>query len=291
MHNNAMRTNLEKIALIAQICIGSIYILFILFIPLGALDVTLFDNRLVKILLGILAFLYLGLGIFLLYKTFSNNEKLKQLVLFSDSESTTKTTANVIKNIVEKEGRKIDGVRVTKVKIRQDDKYGFGLKISLKISNNDVEDCVDKLRCILADMFFNGLGFKFNSIDFDVTRISTRYVADENSAETQMKELQSKRRCSKKYIHEPLDSVIVDDKEKEIEIGIDDETSKKESKKERKNKEKQETIDAVDTVENDGEPKNVEINIYNDKKDKKDKENADSTPVEEIDNKEETLEK
>ncbi len=202
-----MRQTLEKIALVAQISVGVIFVLFVIFIPFGVLDMEIFDNSLVRIFLAILSVLFVALSIYLLVSFFSGNGALRKLLLFSDSESKTMTTAKVIKSLVVREGKKVEGIYVKKIKILQDDKYGFKLRVTVGITGNDVEESVDTLRCMIADSFYNGLGVRFNSIDFVVKHLRPKYMADLEESKKQARILKEKRDCSKQYIHEPLDEV------------------------------------------------------------------------------------
>ena len=202
-----MRRSFEKIAIVAQISIGAIFVLFVIFIPLGVLEAGLFDNSLVKILLGILTVLFALLSIYILVATFTSSGTLKRLLLFSDAESKTMTTTKVIKRLVISEGRKIKGIYVKKIHIHQDDKYGFNLRVTVGITGNDVEESVDTLRCMIADSFYNGLGVRFNSIDFIVKNLKTKYVADLKKAQSQAKTLKEKRGCSKQYIHDAIEPI------------------------------------------------------------------------------------
>lgn len=212
--NIGMRQNLEKIAVIAQVLIGIIFVLFVMLIPFGVLEAGIFDNSLVRILLGILSALYLVTSAFLLISAFTGTGALRRLLLFSDSESKTMTTARVIKKLVVSEGKKIKGVFVKKVGILQDDKYGFKLKVTVAITGSDVEESVDTFRCMLADSFYYGLGVRFNSIDFVIKNLRPKYMADLDTSQKQAKLLKEKRDCSKQYIHEPLDEVY-DEREEE----------------------------------------------------------------------------
>lgn len=227
-NNRDMRTALEKIALITQTVIGLIFVLFILFMPFGVLEVDIFDNSLVRILLGILSVAYLGISVYLVISTFTGNSALRKLLLFSDSESKTMTTAKVIKSLVVREGRKVEGVYVKKVKIVQDDKYGFNLRVTVNIHGSDAEESVDTLRCMIADSFYNGLGVRFNSIDFVIKRLSPKYLTDIEQSKRQAKLLKDKRICSKQYIHEPLEEVYT---EEDIAASASEETEDKDEDK------------------------------------------------------------
>ncbi|HPG91880.1 MAG TPA: hypothetical protein PK675_00540 [Clostridia bacterium] len=222
-----MKRSFEKIAIVAQISIGAIFVLFVIFIPLGVLEVGLFDNSLVKILLGILTVLFVLLSVYILVATFTSSGALKRLLLFSDAESKTMTTAKVIRRLVINEGRKIKGIYVKKIHIRQDDKYGFNLRVTVGITGNDVEESVDTLRCMIADSFYNGLGVRFNSIDFIVKNLKTKYVADLKRAQAQAKNLKEKRGCSKQYIHDAIEPIYDEKDIKDIPEKTDGEKLEK----------------------------------------------------------------
>lgn len=202
-----MKNSLEKIAVVSLICIGALYIMFVTLIPFGVLDLAVFTNNVVKIMLGIMAVLFVGLSVYVLITTFSDGSRLKKLVLFSDSQSATRTTAKVVKGLVVACAHSIEGARCKKVHIRADEKYGFKLQIRLTINKNDAEETVDSLRCLIADTFYRALGVRFNSIDFMIDSIRPKYRADKELASKQAELIKAQRNCSSNYVHEAMDTV------------------------------------------------------------------------------------
>ena len=61
---------------------------------------------------------------------------------------------------------------------------------------------------MLADSFKNTLGLTFNSINFEVVKLNTRYVANVKKAEEQAEKLGEQRDVATEIYNEPLDNEV-----------------------------------------------------------------------------------
>lgn len=205
-----MRKLAEKVAIVAQICITMVFAITTLLDLTMALpnDETIYNNNVLTTLIIVLFVVYLGLSAYLIYVNFSEKENIKRVLLFCDSESATTTTTKVVRNIVSSCAKQARGVSVKKTKIRADDKKGFALTLKVNVNADNVSQTIDTLRCLLADSFKNTLGLTFNSINFELNKLQTRYVPNLPQAEEKADQLSEQRELTTEIYNEPLDNEI-----------------------------------------------------------------------------------
>ncbi len=205
-----MRKLAEKVAIVAQICITMVFAITTLLDLTMVMpnDETIYNNNVLKTLIIVLFTVYLGLSAYLIYVNFSEKENLKRVLLFCDSESATTTTTKVVKNIVLSCARQAQGVTVKKTKVRADDKKGFTLTLKVNVNADNVSQTIDTLRCLLADSFKNTLGLTFNSINFEVNKLQTRYSPSIHEAEEKAEQLTDQREITTEIYNEPLDNDV-----------------------------------------------------------------------------------
>ena len=200
-----MRKIAEKIAIIAQICITLVFVITTLLSVTNVIpwndDNT--DGVLVTMLI-IMAIIYGLLSAYIIYVNFSEMENLRQILLFCDSESATHANVKVIRNIVRSCARKVDGIRVKKAKMRMDENRGLVVTLKVDVSTHSVSESIDKLRCLIADAFKNTLGLTFNSINFEIRKLQSRYKPDVDKAEKLAKTLTQQRELSADIYEQPF---------------------------------------------------------------------------------------
>ncbi len=218
-----MRKLAEKVVIVAQICITLVFAIITLLnmtavFPENEIAV---NNGVLTSLIIVLFLLYLGLSVYLIYVNFSERENVKQVLLFCDSESATRTTAKVVKNIVNSCAKQTTGITVRKTKIRSDEKKGFAITLRVNVNADNVAETIDTFRCLLADSFKNTLGLSFNTINFEINKLQTRYVPNVPTAEEKAEKLGDQREVTAEIYDNPLDN--------EIELNAPDEEQKDET--------------------------------------------------------------
>ena len=201
-----MRKVTEKIAIVAQICITLIFVVTTLLYITGVIPYNegLIDNGVFVTLLIILAVVYGLLSAYIVFVNFSEYEALRQVLLFCDSESATHASVKVVKNIVRSCAKKVHGIRVRRVKMRVDEKQGFVITLKVDVSADAISIAIDKLRCLIADSFKNTLNLTFNSINFEIRRLKSRYTPDVERAEKLAKTLTEQREISSDIYEQPF---------------------------------------------------------------------------------------
>ena len=225
-----MRKLAEKVVLVAQICITLIFAVTALLNTTNILynneytnvrnEAVVVDNGVLTSLIWVLFILYLGLSAYMLYINFSERENLKRVLLFCDSESATHTTTKVVHRIIADCAKRTEGISVKKTFIRPDEKQGFSINLKVKVSADNVSQVVDTFRCMLADSFKNTIGLTFNSINFEVVKLNTRYTASIQKAEEQAEKLSDQREITTEIYNEPLENEI------NLDCAIDDKRQK-----------------------------------------------------------------
>lgn len=201
-----MRKVTEKIAIVAQICITLIFVVTTLLYITGVIPYNegLIDNGVFVTLLIILAITYGLLSAYIIYVNFSEYEALRQVLLFCDSESSTRASVKVVRHIVRSCDKRVEHIRVRKVKMRLDEKQGFVITLKVNVSGNEFSQAIDKLRCLIADSFKNTLNLTFNSINFEVRRLKSHYTPNVERAEKLAKTLSEQRELSADVYEQPF---------------------------------------------------------------------------------------
>lgn len=229
-----MRKLAEKVVIVAQICITLVFAVTALLntanvfnnmydgdYSFNGRETVVLDNGVLTSLIWVLFLTYLGLSAYILYVNFSERENLKRVLLFCDSQSATHTTTKVVHRIIADCAKRSEGITVKKTRIRPDEKQGFNINLKVKINSDNVAEAVDPFRCMLADSFKNTLGLTFNTINFEVIKLNTRYTANEKLAEEQAEKLGDQREITSEIYNEPMDNdvnldcVIADKKQAE----------------------------------------------------------------------------
>ena len=201
-----MRRITEKIAIVAQICITLIFVVTTLLYITGVIPYNdgFIDNGVFVTLLIILAVTYALLSAYIIWVNFSEYEALRQVLLFCDSESSTRANVKVVRNIVRSCDKKVKNIRVRRVKMRLDEKQGFVITLKVDVAGDELSVAIDKLRCLIVDSFKNTLNLTFNSINFEIRRLKSRYTPNVERAEKLAKTLSEQRELSNSVYEQPF---------------------------------------------------------------------------------------
>ena len=167
-----MRRIGEKVALVAQICVAIIFVIVAMLyvaeiIPQNVLQ----DNTILFVMMAVLAIIFAGTSVYLVYMSFSEAQNIKRILLHADSKSATTTNVKVVNKIALSCADRIDGVHIKKIKIRADEKRGFEATFVVGVSASSVTPVIEQLRCLIEDSFKDTLGLTFNTITFEVAKI------------------------------------------------------------------------------------------------------------------------
>ena len=186
-----MRKIAEKVAIVAQICITLIFVLISILYITGVIGIAQGNNSVVIVLMCVLAGVYVALSAYILYMNFSERENIKDILLFCDNESATRTNIKVINNIVKGCTKEVEGVVVRKVRVRSDEKGGFVAIVSVKVSAENVAPAINKLRCLLAD--------------FNIEKLNGKYAPNVKEAEKSAEKLQESQKVAEESYSKPLE--------------------------------------------------------------------------------------
>lgn len=188
-----MKKGLEKFISILLLVLGVILIVFLALAVFGELDDATLNNQVVRAMILGLAFVFLVCSVVMIAASFKDNDVLKAVVLSSERASTTRVSLSVIKKIVAKNAKYISGLKVAGVALQLDENNAIRMKLTVKISESDVDFVVDRFRCLLYDAFYAVLGVEFASIDFKVKALSPKYAPDMNKVDRAAAEIKEKR--------------------------------------------------------------------------------------------------
>lgn len=204
-----MRKIADRIILIAHISISTIFVfvgllIFINIIPLNIVEGALVVDSFVLALIIVLVALYVVFSGYLIYSTFVQRNYIKQILLYRDADSSTKATIAVIKKIAKDNSRLVEGLTVKKLQISANDMQKLKLEMVVDVVNDDVAGTVDTMRCLLIDSYMSILGLSFETIDFKIRKVVSKYEPDVNKATNQAKVLGAGRKLTHDIYQQPV---------------------------------------------------------------------------------------
>ena len=104
-------------------------------------------------------------------------------MLYADSKSSTTTSVKVVTKIAKNCADKIDGVSIKRIKIRADEKKSYTATFVVEVSAQTITPALEQLRCLIEDSFKSTLGLVFNTITFDVAKLTSDPKADVKKAQ------------------------------------------------------------------------------------------------------------
>lgn len=174
-----MRKIAEKVALVAQICVAIVFVIVAMLYAFGVIpQIELQNNAVVVVVMIVLAVIFVGTSVYLLYMNFSELQNIKRVLLYADSKCATTTTLKVVNKIARNCADKVDGVHVKRTKIRADEKKGYVATFTVQVSATSVTPALEQLRRLIEDSFEDTLGLVFNTITFEVVKLTSQPTAD-----------------------------------------------------------------------------------------------------------------
>jgi hypothetical protein len=183
-----MKKLLERIVSIALTVIGALLIALLLVVMFKAVDVKELDNQVVKILIMSLSVIFAILAALCIGAAFSDNDKLKAVLMFKDKESATKATVGVVKKLAIKAAKNVPNARVSKVLLLVDDNNNVKLRINLRVKGDDTENVINLVRAQITATIAAVLDVEFASVDFKLVGVKTSYKPDDKEIDDKVKE-------------------------------------------------------------------------------------------------------
>ena len=186
-----MKKIFEKVVTITLGVISLFFVIMMLVTAFGGLELSDFDNSIVRALLICLAVIFAVLTGLAVFAAFQDNEKLSSVVLFKNKESATKATVAVVKRTAKRVVKEIPEAKLTKVQIVADDNGNVRLKVDVKLATDATMEVVTKVRALLIDTFANVFGIEFASIDFRIVKSKNSYVPSAAAVDERVEELKA----------------------------------------------------------------------------------------------------
>ena len=186
-----MKKIFEKVVTITLGVISLFFVIMMLVTAFGGLELSDFDNSIVRALLICLAVIFAVLTGLAVFAAFQDNEKLSSVVLFKNKESATKATVAVVKRTAKRVVKEIPEAKLTKVQIVADDNGNVRLKVDVKLATDATMEVVTKVRALLIDTFANVFGIEFASIDFRIVKSKNSYVPSAAAVDQRVEELKA----------------------------------------------------------------------------------------------------
>lgn len=218
-----MRKVCDKIALVTQTVIASIFVLTALLALFGRIRIftaegVLAAEPLLLVLLIILAAAFVALSVFLFVRQLSNMALLNDIMLGGDSKSATKISAKALARIVRKCCARTKEIRVKKIKLMLQPNNSLSLKIFVKIRGE--LKSIDRLRFLLQESFFKTMGLTFDLIEFQILRFESGFTPNEEKATDNAETLSAQRKFSADCFENPiLDENVKDDGKEKVNVS------------------------------------------------------------------------
>ena len=178
-----MKKIVEKVVLVALICITFVFALTTaLYITNVIPQEKVENNSVAIILLSVLAIMYVGLAIYLVYVNFSERVNVKQILLYHNADSATSASSKVVNNIVKGCAKKVSKVKVRKTTLRVDDKQGVIATVHVVVAAECVTESIPYLHQLLMHNFEETLGVKFSAINFVIDKFVNKFVPNSTTA-------------------------------------------------------------------------------------------------------------
>ncbi len=205
-----MRKIVDKIVLVAHICISAIFVLVTLLMFTNVIPLTLdstgaivLDGFVMAIVI-ILTSIYVAMTAYLLYGTFAQRNVIRQVLLYADEYNETNANSTVIRRIANDSAKLVSGVKVKKLRITTGEKGKMHMKLTVTVESNDVSYSLDTLRCLLVDHYATVLSLTFDSIDFAITKVKSDNTPDLDKAISQADTLKAGRVITKEIAEQPI---------------------------------------------------------------------------------------
>ncbi|HKL93975.1 MAG TPA: hypothetical protein VJZ69_01670 [Clostridia bacterium] len=207
----------EKILAIGNTTVALVFVIVLLVTMFGGIDAAEFNNSLLRGLFTSLGIVYLLLATGSVVYQFVDTDAVKEIVINTDKQTSTKATATVIKKIAKQHIATIEGVKCTKVVISLTE-YGVRLKVGIKVVDKEIQEIAAVLKCLLEDVYYETLGYRFYAIDFKVLSLKSTYASDMEKIEEQAKEnVEAQRLASKAALEKAAEQIDTDaDAQKEV---------------------------------------------------------------------------
>ena len=189
-----MKNVFSRVALVAQISVSLVFVVWAVLTTFGVVASPYGEGGATALLVAV-AVLFFGLSAYLLYAAFFLKQSSQDVLLYSNAESSTKSTQKVVKEVVRRNANAVGKLKLKSVKIFPDDKLGFRLLVSVKLRSGDATS-LDALRLLCEESFAETLGVKFTSIDFKICDMKGVRVPDVDRAVKEAeRQAEMRRQC------------------------------------------------------------------------------------------------
>lgn len=176
-----MNKSIFKIVLVACLSLATVFVLCGILFVFGVIPWQDAEQSPVFVLLMcLLALAFVASSAYLLFQTFWGKTKTNAVLLDCKDDSATRADVKVIRSIVDGCARKVDGLKVIKMRLKENEKHGYALELTVKTKSDRVCQAVTEMRSLAEASFADVLGIKFDSLDIFVGRLDGKYVATQN---------------------------------------------------------------------------------------------------------------
>lgn len=193
-----MKGNLYKILLVVCITAGTVFVVLGMLFAFGVVPWQDAVGPVFALFASLLAVSFAVTAAYLLFETFWKKEKADAMLLFGDKGGAVRLDKKVVRSVVDGCARKVDGIKIQKIRLAENQKHGYDLQLTVKVKTSDVCAAVTRLRQLVEQSFESELCVKFDSLDIFVDSLNGRFTPkaivanDQNDAEEKQKSLSDK---------------------------------------------------------------------------------------------------
>lgn len=220
-----MKKTVLKIFATTTAVISLFFIVFTILTSLGKVSVEEFDNSIVRTICLVLGAVFVGLTVTMHVLLYLNDDAIKEIVLRTGKEGTSKTSLAVIKKITKNTIKNIEGVKCTKCAVVSND-FGIRLKVWVSVKNRDMKETEELVRACLEDAIYGALEFRFFAIDVYLKKIKAKHAVDKAAIEQKLAEKKAENQPAEET---PAEEIKVEESRADTaetsDVSLPDETS------------------------------------------------------------------
>lgn len=190
-----MKGNLYKILLVVCITAGTVFVVLGMLFAFGVVPWQNAVGPVFALFASLLAVSFVVTAAYLLFETFWKKEKADAMLLFGDKGGAVRLDKKVVRSVVDGCARQVDGIKIKKIRLAENQKHGYDLQLNVKVKNSDVCAAVTSMRQLVEQSFESELCVKFDSLDIFVDSLNGRFTPkaitpnEQNDVEEKQKSL------------------------------------------------------------------------------------------------------
>ncbi|MCL2177411.1 MAG: hypothetical protein FWB72_05685 [Firmicutes bacterium] len=185
-----MKRNFERFITISLSVVSLIFVVFAMILIFNTDIAEEANNGVVQSLFGIFALFFVILTTLNILGSFSETDRVNQILLFKTKDSVRKASVSVIRKLAKQAVLNVEGAKVKHIHLFTDATNEVIMKASVKVASKKDEPCVkatqvlEQVNAALVSKFLDELSFEFKEIELKLTSIKNNKKQDTKTETT-----------------------------------------------------------------------------------------------------------